>query len=111
MKRAYREKSLNTRGRHFPVIWGEQAYLIENSDQEVFFLLEFLKGKNCTVFITKVQSVEDYTEPCTLRKPQYLPNAFVLNMWTSPPGATVVFTVFSLSHRDTVIGARPEVCT
>lgn len=57
--------------------------------------------------MTKVQSVGDYTEPRTLRKPQCLPNAFVLNTWTGPPGATVVLAVFSLSHRDTVIGARP----
>lgn len=56
----------------------ENRYICYKIHIKSFFLLElfkFLKGencpfKNCTSFGTKVKSVEGYTEPHTLRKPQ-----------------------------------------
>lgn len=105
MKKAYIGKGLNTR-RRYPLlsfdklfVLGEEARLLENSDREFFLeLFKFLKGKNNIIFVTKVKSVEGYTEPHTLRKPQeylllkqHIPNIYVLSRWTSPPVTTLEF--------------------
>lgn len=96
---------------------GEQVDL-ENSDQESFLLglFTFSKGKNVTAFVIQVKSFEA-TENLILSGnqrnnylllKQHLPNAFVLNRWTSTQAATLEFSSALLSDRDIMIGARTQ---
>lgn len=122
MKKAYIEKGLNTR-RRYPLtfIWqavrpGRRGTSIRKFRSRVFLeLFKFLKGKNNIIFVTKVKSVEGYTEPHTLRKPQeylllkqHIPNIYVLSRWTSPPVTTLEFFTVCSSCQTRTLWLEPE---